>query len=135
MAAVTLAVQMENEYLGFDFAEEMVAEARVGDIVTLTYDFGSGPQRIVGTYEGRETRDSGETFVWVTEKDQGHTRYAIPMGMVEGLRVEARAEHLPTVAHSGVTLATPKARHDLPHHLRSREGRVCARLDYEGMVS
>jgi hypothetical protein len=178
MSAVTLAVQMENDYLGFDFAEEMVENANVGDVVTLTYDFGDGPRRVVGTYEGRETRDSGEVFVWVLERDAAQARYAIPMGMVEGLRIEARATSLPEqgervvlacddkecgatvtnvpadaspddrrcprchgATHEVTNAATAKAigtatkpRHDLSHHLRSREGRVCARLDYEGMV-
>lgn len=154
MAAVTLAVQMENEYLGFDFVDEMIQEANVGDVVTLTYDFGAGLQKIVGTYEGRETRESGETFLWVREQDKGKTRYAIPTGMVEGLRVEARAENLPVALRpathqpqdngpvegpttkQGTLPAYIAKRQNLTesHHLRSREGRTCARLDYEGMM-
>lgn len=148
MAAVTLAVLMENDYLGFDFAEEMVATAEVGDVVTLTYDFGDGLRKIVGTFEGRETRESGEVFVWVREQDKTQTRYAIPMGMVEGLRVEARAGTLPVAPRPEAHTPEPPApapagnrkrrarrRYDSTVHSGASEfGRSCARIDYDGQV-
>lgn len=134
MSAVTLALINEQDYLGFDYVDAQIEDAQVGDVVSLSYDFGAGPKKIVGTFGGTETRESGERFVWVTEQDAERTRYAIPEGMVEALRIEAKASSLPlTSAGAGAS----RKRHNLTesHDHRSTYGRVCARLDYEGMIA
>jgi hypothetical protein len=136
MAAVTLAFTSEQEYLGFDVVDAQIEDAHVGDVVSVNYDFGAGIRKIVGEFEGTETRDSGEVFVWVREADKTHTRYAIPEAMVETLRIEARKESLPTVetAAARVTPKRARAHRTLDGLPSAAYGRACARLDYEGAV-